>query len=88
MNVETEQSFDKDWRKVKDATTRQRLTKAITAGIENESDSADIVTVVGRPGFYRLRVGDWRILFYVENATAILVRLVPRGQLHQATKRL
>ena len=44
----------------------------------------DVASLTGRPGF-RLRVGDWRIIFTREDtARAIdVLRIVPRGQAYK-----
>ena len=91
MKVETVRSFDKDWRKVKDPTMRKRFAEAIEAALAKEMPNVDIVAVVGNPGHFRLRVGDYRILYRVIPAAdenrAILIRLVSRGALEQAARR-
>jgi mRNA interferase RelE/StbE len=36
------------------------------------------VPLVGESG-YRLRVGDWRVIFEVADSTMIILRVKPRG---------
>ncbi len=44
----------------------------------------DVASLTGRPGF-RLRVGDWRIIFTRENTARVIdvLRIVPRGQAYK-----
>lgn len=44
----------------------------------------DVVSLTGRPGF-RLRVGDWRIIFTREDTARVIdvLRIVPRGQAYK-----
>ena len=58
-----------------DRPTKQR----IKAGIE-KLPQGDIKPYKGSPGTYRLRVGDWRILFsYPEEGTILIEKIGPRG---------
>ena len=41
--------------------------------------TGDLVPLVGESG-YRLRVGDWRVIFEVEGSTMIILRVKPRGE--------
>ena len=44
----------------------------------------DVASLTGRPGF-RLRVGDWRIIFTREDTARVIdvLRIVPRGQAYK-----
>jgi len=62
-----------------DKVTKQR----IKAGIEN-IPQGDIKPLKGSPGTYRLRVGDWRILFsYTEDDTILIEKIGPRGGVYK-----
>ena len=59
--------------------TKQR----IKAGIE-KLPQGDIKPFKGSPGTYRLRVGDWRILFsYPEDGTILIEKIGPRGGVYK-----
>lgn len=59
--------------------TKQR----IKAGIE-KLPQGDIKPFKGSPGTYRLRVGDWRILFsYPEDDTILIEKIGPRGGVYK-----
>ena len=62
-----------------DKATKQR----IKAGIE-KIPQGDIKLLKGSPGTYRLRVGDWRILFSCPEENTILVEKIgPRGGVYK-----
>lgn len=53
---------------------RERLLRAI-AGLPNEGD---IKPISGHPGFFRLRVGTYRVLYTIEN-DVLIVRVLDIG---------
>ena len=64
-----------------DSPTKQR----IKAGIE-DIPNGDIKPLQGAPGTYRLRIGDWRILFSYadESKDRVKVKKVsPRGEAYK-----
>ncbi len=62
-----------------DKATKQR----IRAGIE-KIPAGDIVPLRGAPGSYRLRIGDWRILFsYSEHDIILVEKIGPRGDVYK-----
>jgi len=62
-----------------DKATKQR----IKAGIE-KIPKGDIKPLKGSQGTYRLRVGDWRILFsYPEHDTILIEKIGPRGGVYK-----
>jgi len=55
----------------------------IRQGIEG-IPQGDIKPMRGLPGVYRLRVGDWRILFSYSAQNAVLVeKIAPRGDAYK-----
>lgn len=62
-----------------DSATKQR----IKAGIE-KLPKGDIKPLQGSKGSYRLRVGDWRILFsYPERDIILIEKIGPRGGVYK-----
>ena len=55
-----------------------RINDAIEE-LKKDSPGGDIVPLKGHPGSYRLRVGDYRILYYEENETRYIFKIAPRG---------
>ena len=61
-----------------DGNTRKRIHTAI-----NKIPVGDIKPMVGQIGRYRLRIGDWRILFGIENEDIVITDIGPRGQIYK-----
>ena len=62
-----------------DKPTKHRIRSAIEA-IPN----GDIKPLKGLSGSYRLRVGDWRIIFsYPEKDTVLIEKIAPRGEVYK-----
>jgi mRNA interferase RelE/StbE len=62
-----------------DASTKKRIREAIAS-----LPDGDIKQLTGRTSVYRLRVGDWRVLFSYPNGDTVLVeKIAPRGQVYR-----
>jgi len=65
-----------------DAQAQRRIRDSIM-----KIPKGDICPLKGMPGNYRLRVGDWRILFaYAENNTVRIKKISPRGQVYKGMR--
>ncbi len=66
-----------------DATLKQR----IFAGLRRLTEvvHGDVRRLQGTSeGLYRLRIGDWRVIFsYQADSTILVVRVLPRGSAYQ-----
>lgn len=61
-----------------DVTTRQRVLAAIKKLCEE--NHGDVRRLQGVDEVYRLRVGDWRVIFsYQDDLTVLVHRIRPRG---------
>lgn len=65
--------------KSSDSATKKRLKEAI----EKLPAFGDIKKLSGYDNFYRLRVGDLRVLFTCENEDIIILDIQPRGQVYK-----
>ena len=62
-----------------DTATKQRIKQ----GIEN-IPKGDIKPLKGSDGDYRLRIGNWRVLFsYADDDTLQIKRIAPRGEVYK-----
>ena len=62
-----------------DVPTKHRIRQAI-----DKLPDGDIKQLSGRLNVFRLRVGDWRILFSYPDAETILVeKVAPRGNVYK-----
>jgi mRNA interferase RelE/StbE len=81
--IEVKSGAEKQYLKL-DRKTRQRI-KAALIELEKESNlplSGDVRALTGKlHGDYRLRVGDWRVLFTMEKErkTIHVYAILPRG---------
>lgn len=64
-----------------DATVVEREIRALEQFAANQQ--GDVLKLTGvHPPEYRLRVGDWRVLFELDHA-ASTVRVLPRGEAYR-----
>ena len=62
-----------------DAPAKQRIRDAISA-----IPKGDIKRLRGHDELYRLRVGDWHIVFsYPDNETVLIEKISPRGDIYK-----
>lgn len=62
-----------------DRPTKQRVRSAI-----EKLPEGDVRPLKGSSGSYRLRVGDWRILFsYPAQDTILIEKIGPRGEIYK-----
>ena len=62
-----------------DTRTKQRIKTAV-----EKLPDGDIKLLKKRVSVYRLRVGDWRVLFsYQRNETVFIEKIGPRGQIYK-----
>ena len=78
MKVEFDLSFGKSLDKLKDNKIKERILKAIIKfeQAKDLSDLSSIKEMKGHPGFYRLRLGDYRLGFELISSDKILLILV------------
>jgi mRNA-degrading endonuclease RelE of RelBE toxin-antitoxin system len=57
------------------------LRRRIRAAIKEyqKTGYGDVVPVIGNEPVMRLRVGDWRVFFHIENDALRVLRVLPRG---------
>ena len=61
-----------------DKPTRERF-KAAFRGLSKDPPVGDISPIVSCPPFLRLRVGDFRVIFYEDDDMLRVVKVSPRG---------
>lgn len=62
----------------------QRLDHALAALAENPAPP-DCKKLVGHPDLYRVRVGDWRIVYTLQaqHLVVLVIRIAPRGEVYR-----
>ncbi len=68
--VELDKNAAKQVRDLPDPT-RERVLRALAALSENPRSAVNVKAMVGREG-YRLRVGDYRVLYLLDDAAEIV----------------
>ena len=79
-----------EWKKsaVKEAArapliTVLALVEAVARHAENPGAAVDVKTLIGHPGSYRIRKGDWRLVFTTADDVLTVVRIAPRGAVYK-----
>ena len=63
------------------AKDRDRIKEALR-DLAKEPPEGDIRPVKGSPGFFRLRVGGYRLLFRINEKGILITHIDPRGQVY------
>ena len=82
-----------DIRYTKDAAkSLRKMPRNMRESIENNlrdyaaapAQGRNVIKLEGRPG-YRMRVGDWRILFEMDHGvlTILVLKIAPRGEVYK-----
>ncbi|MBA3866153.1 MAG: type II toxin-antitoxin system RelE/ParE family toxin [Solirubrobacterales bacterium] len=81
-SIEYERRARKDLGRL-DPTVRRRVLASIER-FATDPSAADVRRLSGRAG-YRLRVGDWRVLFELDSVRRKIVvdRVLPRGRAYE-----
>lgn len=85
MQVQFLKRFSKDLQAIRDHQTLQAIKAALLSleSAENLSELSQIKAIEGHPNTYRLRVGNYRIGFRLENNTIIFVRVLHRREIYR-----
>lgn len=84
MRVEIEGSFAKDTKKVKDKKVLSKLADVIEglSDITKLSDISNCKKLKGSSNAYRIRIGDYRAGFFVEDKTIRFSRFAHRKDVY------
>ena len=59
------------------------LVEAVGRYAENPAAAVDVKALTGHPHSYRLRKGDWRLMFTIEDDVLTIVRIASRGSVYR-----
>lgn len=84
MKTEYLSSFARDLGKIKDTQTLRRVKQAIERieQAENLRDVSNIKKLTGSKDAYRLRVGDYRLGFFVDDEVVQFARVLYRSEVY------
>ncbi len=66
---------------------RKRVSEGLRQ-LGEESPSVDVKALVGHTGWYRLRVGNWRVLYFLDDDGVIIERIINRRDLERSVRTL
>jgi mRNA interferase RelE/StbE len=85
LKVEFRESFLKDLRAIKDKKLLDKLRETIES-LESANhllDNHNIKKLRGGKGYYRIRIGEYRLGFVVEDDSLVLVRFLSRKEIYR-----
>lgn len=84
MRVEFLKSFSKDLDSIKSKSVKQSLIRLITLLEETDdlNGISNIKKLKGHRNAYRIRLGDYRLGFFLENGTILLARFLHRKEIY------
>ena len=85
MKAEFRESFLKDLRSIKDKNLLAKVKEAIQSveSTETPDDLANLKKMHGGHGYFRIRIGDYRIGLKLEGETFYFVRFLNRKEIYR-----
>ena len=85
MKIEVQKSFEKDISKVGNKLLASKILSLIDdiASLQTISDIHHLKKLHAKENYYRIRVGDYRLGFKVENDVVILLRFMHRKDIYK-----
>lgn len=85
MKVEFKESFLKDLRPVKDKNLLSRVKETIEnlEKAEKLEEISNLKKLKGEHGYYRIRVGDYRVGLKIESGEVTFVRMLNRKDVYR-----
>ena len=85
MNIHADEKFLKDLQKNVSKQIRQRVERKIKELqiTQNLHSVAQVKALSGHPGYYRIRIGDYRLGLRAEQGEIWLVRLLHRSEIYR-----
>ena len=85
MQVEFRKTFKQDLRDIKDRKILERIRAAIEE-VETANSLlsvANVKAIQGHVGYYRIRIGDFRLGLYVDSSVIAFVRVLHRKEMYR-----
>ena len=85
MKTEFHKSFEKDVRAIQDRKIRERIKVLIETveRIDELDEITNLKKLSGGAGYYRIRVGDYRVGITLSKATVTFVRVLHRKEIYR-----
>lgn len=59
------------------------LIEAVSRYAENPAAAVGLKALTGHAGTYRIRKGDWRLVFSIADGVLTITRIAPRGAVYK-----
>ncbi|MEM1308299.1 MAG: type II toxin-antitoxin system RelE/ParE family toxin [Cyanobacteria bacterium P01_H01_bin.153] len=85
MKVEFRKTFEKDLRQLRDRAVLNKI-KAAVESVESAKALESVTNLKklkGEDGYFRIRLGDYRIGLYLEGETILFVRILHRREFYR-----
>ena len=85
MEIKIDKSFQKDTRRIKDKTIRQRVANTI-ANVQkarNLDEIRNLKKIKGTTSMYRIRIGDYRLGILVSESSVEFIRCLHRKDIYK-----
>lgn len=73
---------DKTLRRIPANTRRLIVVKIEQYAVTPDALANNVKALKGNPGYYRLRVGDWRVIFSDDVAVVAVIKIAQRGDVY------
>ncbi|MFY8160393.1 MAG: type II toxin-antitoxin system RelE family toxin [Candidatus Kapaibacteriota bacterium] len=85
MKLIIDKSFQKDYQKIKDKFTIQIINDKLIEfyKVDNHQEISNCKKLVGYRNAYRVKVGNYRIGFLIEDNNLVLIRCLPRKDIYK-----
>ena len=67
-------------------TDRVRIKFALEK-LEKEPPEGDIRPIIGQPGYFRVKIGNFRAFYQIKNSIIYITHIEPRGQAYNKKNR-
>jgi len=85
VNVEFRKTFEKDLKKIQDKSLLDKIKAAINT-LENATSLDEITNLKklkGNEGYFRVRIGDYRLGLFLDGETILFVRIIHRREFYR-----
>jgi mRNA interferase RelE/StbE len=85
MNIRIDKSFEKDTKKIKDKKLLEKIADTIeqVQASNNSDEIKNLKKLKGNHGYYRIRLGNYRIGISIEGDTVDFIRFLPRKDIYK-----
>ena len=85
MKVEFRRTFEKDLKKINEKSLLVKIKSAITSVEEASSldDVANLKKLKGDEGYFRIRIGDYRLGLFLDGETILFIRVIHRREFYR-----